>query len=403
MTDFNEIPNDTPSTVIDNGAPVPGAAEYRPDAPEQETPAPEPKAMSLDDAIKKAAEDTKAKDADPKGAEPDPEAKKAKEPQPKVEPKPAPERGEGGKFAPKAKEESPADPNVAVDAEVEPERENARPSEGRDTTRAPAHFLPRAKEAWASVNPDVRGEVHRMMENYEKGLEEGREAMEYRKDLREFDDMAKGAGTTVKAALANYVAIDNQLKTDPVGGIERILRSINITPEQYAQHILGQQQMARENPQAYAQQAGMTQLQQQNMLLQQQIKEMNERLEQEAQERSAQEVERTLFAEVRKHHPRFDELRPIVLKVWNSDLLPSGLNERDRLYAAVDYAERINPVGSYVPSAPLDPAPNAQRPLNPAGSKSVKGSLSYGAEVPRKATKLSLDEAIKKAAMSVTG
>lgn len=403
MTELNA---EVPSTVIDNDAPAPGGAEFRPDAVEPAK-VEQPKPMSLDDAIKQAAADNKD---DSDKADPAPkEAPKSKEA--KVDPKPEkamPERGENGKFAPKAKEEpetpeSPADARSGVDAEVEQERSSPKLSEVRDINRAPAHFLPRAKEAWAGVNADVRGEVHRMMDNYEKGLEEGREAMDYRKDLREFDDMAKNAGTTVKAALANYVAIDNQLKTDPVGGIARILQSIGVTPEQYANHILGQQQMQRDNPQAYAQTQEMGQLKDQNQQLQQQLQQITQRLEQEAAARGAEQVERTLFAEVRKDHPRFDELRPIVLKVWNSDILPSNLNERDKLYAAVDYAERLSPVGSNAQSAPLDPAPNAQRPLNPAGSKSVKGSLSYGAEVPRKSAKLSLDESLKMAARSVNG
>jgi hypothetical protein len=406
MTELNA---EVPSTVIDNDAPVPGGAEFRPDvAPEPVVEAPKP--MSLEDALNKAAADTK------EGAEKDEPVPKPEKP--KVEDKTVDsktaneaikkavaERGNDGKFTakPKAEPESPAAAHDGVDAEVGQEREAPKLSEVRDINRAPAHFLPRAKEAWAGVNVDVRGEVHRMMENYEKGLEEGREAMDYRKDLREFDDLAKGAGTTVKAALANYVAIDNQLKTDPVGGIERILRSINITPEQYANHILGQQQMQRDNPQGYAQSQEMQTLRQQNQQLQAQIQQVNQRLEQEASQRAAQQVEQTLFAEVRQQHPRFDELRPIVLKIWNSDLLPSNMNERDRLYAAVDHAERLSPVGSNARSEPLEPAPNAQRPLNPAGSKSVKGSLSYGAEVPRKSAKLSLDESLKMAARSVNG
>lgn len=398
---MNDLNADIPSTVIDNDAPVPGGAEYRPDA---EVAAVEPdKPMSLEDAVKQAAAETKenAEKTDPKSKV---EAKDDKAVKEEAKPEKAvPERGDNGKFTakPKAEPELAVAEEQAAGAEVEQERGEPRPSEGRDINRAPARFLPRAQEAWPTVHQDVRAEVYRTIDNMQKGIDEGAAAVEYQKELREFDDMAKGAGTTVKAALANYVAIDTQLKTDPVGGIARILQSIGITPQQYAQHIMGMEQQRQQNPQAFAQSQEAAQLKTENQRLQNELQQTAKRLEEEATQRSIQQVEQTLFAEVRKDYPRFDELRPIVLKVWNSDLLPSDINERDRLYAAVDYAERLNPVGINAQREPLNPAPNAQRPLNPAGTKSVKGSLSYGAEVPRKSAKVSLDEALKLAARSV--
>lgn len=391
MIDLNA---EIPSTVIDNDAPAPGAAEYKPEpiAPEPEAPKP----MSLEDAVKQAAAETKdnAEKEEPKPKE---EAK-VKEPKAEVkaEPKPekiAPERGENGKFTAKQSAETEPTTNAVEGAEAEQERVEPRPSEGRDINRAPAHFLPRAKEAWAGVNPDVRGEVHRMMENYEKGLDEGREAMEYRKELREFDDMAKGAGTTVKAALANYVAIDNQLKTDPVSGIERILQSIGVTPQQYAQHVMGQ---ANQPPPTQADRQTQA-LQQHVQTLTQQIQQLTAGTQQDREQARLAELERSIIDPFKAERPRYQELEPDIAFFLNSGKVPSNLPERQRLEVAYDMAERINPVGSYTQKAPVDPAPNAQRPLNPAGSKSVKGSLSYGAEVPRKSAKLSLEESIKMA------
>jgi len=392
---MNDLNAEVPSTVIDVDAPAPGAADYRPEPITPEVAEVE-KPMSLEDAVKQAAAETKDNaDKDPKAKEePKPKAK-AEEPKPE---KLTPERGENGKFAakPKAETEPAVAEEQAAGAEVEQGRDEPRPSEGRDITRAPAHFLPRAKEAWALTNDDVRSEVYRMKENYEKGLEEGREAMEYRKELREFDDLAKGAGTTVKAALANYVAIDNQLKNDPVGGIERILKSLGITPEQYAQHVLSAPQRPKADP-------AVSQLQQTVQQLSQQLQHQQQMSQAEQQRQAVQNVENTLFNEVREKHPRFDELRSDIAFFWNSDKLSSIADERQRLFAATDMAERINPVGNNAQHEPLNPAQNVQRPINPAGTKSVKGSLTYGAEVPRKSAKVSLDEALKLAARSVNG
>lgn len=398
MTDLNA---EVPSTVIDNDAPVPGSAEFRPDAPAPEAAEPE-KPMSLEDAVKQAAAETKDK-AEKVEAPEKPEPKESKpKPEPKVEDKaekPTPERGDNGKFTAKPKAEQDPALETAEGAEVEQERKEPRPSEGRDINRAPANFLPRAKEAWAGVSPDVRGEVHRMMENYEKGLEEGREAMDFRKELRQFEDMAKEAGTTVKGALENYVGIDKLLRENPSAGIERILRSINVTPEQYAQHVIGQANQPQPTPVDRQTQ----QLTQQVQQLQQQIQQLTQGTQQDRETARLSEVERSIIAPFKAEHPRYQELEGDIALFLNSGKIPSNLSERQRLEAAYDMAERINPTGYASANEPLNPAPNAQRPLNPAGTKSVKGSLSYGAEVPRKSAKVSLDEAIKMAARSVSG
>lgn len=405
MTDLTAAP-ETPSTVIDNDAPAPGSAEYRPEAI-----APEPiakaKPMSLEDAVKQAASETKDNAA--KTEEPKAEPKEAKpKVESKVEPKPekvAPERGENGKFTAKPQAEQEPSGESRVGAEGEQERGESRPSEVRDINRAPAHFLPRAKEAWAGVNEDVRAAVIRMEANFEKGKEAYEEDRVFRKELREFDDMAKQHGTTVKAALANYTAIDNELKTNPASGIERILLSVGITPQQYAQHIMGQEQQRQENPQQHqANQINQTVQQLQSKIDQMEARD-RDRAQQEATRDEIAKVENGLFADIKRTpgYERFDELRSDIALFWNSDKIPSTLSERERLEAAYDMAERINPIGHVLDNEPLSPAPNAQRPLNPAGSKSVKGSLSYGAEAPRKSAKLSLDEAIKMAARAVNG
>lgn len=386
MNDFA----DTPSTVIDNDAPIPGSAEFRPD------PVPEPvkdeaKPMSLDDAMKKAVEDTKADADKPKEEKPKVEDKKA---EPK-EAKPAPERGDNGKFTAKPKAEpEPSEAARADDGgEVEQEQRDQRPSEGRDINRAPAHFLPRAKEQWATVPPDVKSEVYRALDNFENGKKEYEEDRSFRKELSSFEEMAREAGTTVRAALENYTGIDKLLRENPAAGVERILQSIGVTPQQYAQHVLGQAQQAKDNP-ALAQTNA---LQQQIQQLQQQIHTLTQGNQQDREAARLAEVERTVIAPFVANHPRYQELEGDIAFFLNSGKVPSNLSEQQRLEVAYDMAERINPAGQYAQNEPLNPAPNAQRPLNPAGSKSIKGSPTYGAEVPRKSAKLSLDESIKAA------
>lgn len=407
MNDFisgNTGLDQTPSTVIDTGSPAPGSAEFRPDAQPVEADAGKP--LSLDDAMAKAVEDTKAAGEDAgKDAKAKPEKEAKAKPDANAEvktDKPARERAPNGKFA-KAAEVEVADQNPDSAAAVEggedgpDDGDAARPSEGRDIDRAPAHFLPRAKEKWAGVDPDVRGEVYRTIENLEKGIEIGREDREFRKSLRQFEDMATQAGTTVPAAIANYVRIDQELRANPERALAEILKTINLTPQQYAQHVLGQEQMRAKNPQAYAQNQQTQQLQGQIQALQQQIQQLTQGSMQEREAARVASIERDVIAPFRAEHPRYDELQEDIAFFLNSDKIPSTLNERQRLEAAYDMAERINPAPSYGSPERLDPAQNAQRPINPAGSKSVKGSPSYGATAPKKNAKLSLDEAVKMA------
>jgi len=377
MTDENN------SLVIDSGA-DPQALSYTPEAPEPKAPV-EAKPMSSREALEKAAADIEAQGG--KIGEKDAEAE-GNEEKPKAEVKPAKERQPDGKFA--AKEAAPAeDKETAGDEPAAKETEQAgetkeRSSEDRDIDKPPARFLPRAKEKWSEVDPDVRTEVTRAMAEMDKGLQEHRESHEFRKELREFEEMAKGHGTTVKAALSNYVAIDNLLKSNPVAGVERILQSIGVTPQQYAQHVLQQPQRAPADP-------TVSRLEQTVQQLSQQLQQQHQTVQQEQQRASIQHIENTLFNEVRAEHPRFDELRADIAFFWNSDKLSSITDERQRLFAATDMAERINPSGNVQQNTGrLKPAQTDDRPLNPAGAKSIKGAPN-GTSVPKGANLNSKD------------
>lgn len=397
---MNDLNADIPSTIIDNDAPVPSGAEYRPEA---EVAAVEPdKPMSLEDAVKQAAAETKenAEKTDPK---PKVEAKDEKAVKEEAKPEKAvPERGDNGKFTAKPKAEpEPATAEKLVDGgDVEQEQGGKRPSEGRDADRAPAQFLPRAKEKWGTVDPDIRSEVKRMEEEFQRGKASYEEDREFRKSIRTFEDMAKQAGTSVPAALENYVRIDQELRSNPENGMKQILHSIGLTPEQYAQHVMGKAQQQQQNP-ALAQTSA---LQQQVQALTQQIERLTQGTQQDRETTRISELERSVIIPFASEpeHSRYAELQDDIVFFLNSGKIPSNMTERQRLEHAYDMAVRLNPDAAYESEERLKPASN-DRPLNPAGSKSVKGSLSYGAEVPRKSAKLSLDEAIKMAARSVNG
>lgn len=382
MTDENN------SLAIDTGA-DPQSLSYTPDAPEPK-PVVEAKPMTSREALEKAAADIEAKEGTKIGNDRDDKEDA------KAEPKARAENGKFAKTEVAAPDEAKTEPENNEPSAAKTEEagtgqdgEEKRSSEDRDIDKPPARFLPRAKEAWADANPDIRGEVRRMETEYEKGIAEHRESHEFRKELREFEDMAKAAGTTVKGALANYVAIDQQLKTDPVNGIARILQSIGVTPQQYAQHIMGQAQQAAQNPQqAQTNQLGQT-VQQLTAQLQQMQEREQQRLQEQAEKDAISQVENGLFAEIRRTpgFERFDELRSDIALFWNSDKISSNLSERERLEAAYDMAVRINPDGyAKDNNGRLKPAASADRPLNPAGAKSIKGAPNGSPSSPKGAT-----------------
>lgn len=355
------------SLVIESGA-DPQGVSY---TPEPKEPKAEAKPISMREALNKAADDIEAKGGKLSNERDD------KEPEVK-EDKP---RGEGGKFAPKeapgAKVEAKAEETQETSSESEEakgtEQEadtKERSSEDRDIDKPPARFLPRAKEKWASADPDIRSEVRRLETELTKGLEEHRQSHEFRKELREYEDMAKQHGTTVKQALDQYTAIDKLLKEQPLAGIERVLSTIGVTPQQYANHILQNPPQQRD--------PNVTRLEQQLQQVTQQLQQVTQSSQQTQQQASIQQVESNIIAPFRASlgaNDRYEELKDDIAFFLNSDRVPSNLSAQQRLATAYDMAERINPVGlqQNEENARLKPA-NADRPLNPAGAKSIKGA-----------------------------
>lgn len=387
--------NEQPSTVLTEQVNTQKPAEMK--LEEQETPEPE-KPMSVDEAVRKAASDVAEKA----------EKEKADAEKPKADPKaekPAPERGENGKFKPKeqpaeTQEVQSSEADADDDGEGEQEGEATRSSEGRDIDKPPAHFLPRAKEKWATVDPDVKREVLRHFENLEKGIEQSKEDREFRKEIRQYEELAKASGTTVPRALENYTAIDRLLRERPDAGVERILQSIGTTPLQYAQSVMQQAQFRQQNPDAAKANDYQTQLQQTQRELE---AERQAKAELQEQARIAA-VEREFVAPYVNNpdFPRFTELAQDIAKLLNSGIVSFDLPERTRLEEAYYMADRLRPGSRDYDDEPLKPASSAQRPQNPAGRKSVKGAPSAGTTLKRNSAVMSIEDSIK-AAMAERG
>ena len=357
---------------------------YKPDpAPEK----PEAPKLTARQALEKAAADVQPK-AEVKAEE------KPEPPKPDTTQKPVPENPPP---AAKAEESEPATSEQSeVKGDEQVGKQEPRSSEERDIEKPPARFLPRAKEKWGTVDPDVKGEVHRAFAEMQKGLDESRESREFRKELREFEEMAKTAGVPLKDAIKNYVELDNLVARDPVAGVARILNTQGIDVVQFAEHVL--QHASQQTPQSQE----LSRLQQHIQGLEQQLQQVTQQTQQTVQQTHVKEVLDSVIAPFRQTlgaNDRFDELEADIAFFLNSDKVPFDEPPIKRLQTAYDYAERINPS----PVAPLQgvstPETSALRPLNPAGQKSIKGSPGLGAPAAsRDKGRVSTRDALKAAA-----
>lgn len=370
-------------------------------APDPKEPAKEPvKPPTAREAIEKSLADIEAKDGkrlpdNPRDEKVEPKKADKETPNPVRDEAPAKDRAPDGKFAPKQTE----NPQNAQPENVNsnPDKLDApKPPQGeRDINRAPDNFLPRAKERWAEAPEEVRGEFYRALDNFEKGKQEYQEDREFRKGIREYEDLAKNAGVDFKAALKNYVEIDQMVSANPVEGIRRILGAQNIDLIQFAQHVLGQAQQEQANPALAHTKKLEQQVQQLTQQQQQWIQQQQQMTEQQRQEAVVKQVEEDIITPFKANHPRYEELKDDIVFFLNSGRIPSTLSVQQRLTEAYDMAERLNP-------AP-NSRQNAQRPINPAGEKSIKGSLTNGLDiVSSKGAKLNSRDAIN-AAMEQLG
>ena len=115
--------------------------------------------------------------------------------------------------------------------------------------------------------------------------------------------------------------------------------------------------------------------------------------ERKQQEQQLQQVKQSIIEPFRASlgdEDRYEELEEDIAFFLNSDKIPSTLSAQKRLAAAYDMAERINPVGRMQQNtARLNTAP-PERPINPAGAKSIKGAPN-GTSVPKGANLNSRD------------
>ncbi|MFT8308506.1 hypothetical protein [Acetobacter malorum] len=355
-----------------------GAEQPEPEVAPEEPAAPKTRR----EAIAAAADKVTKEDAEEGNGKPQDDAPKPENVKPKPDTEEEPEAG---------KEEPPEKP------------EKEKGEEGEDKTQkdgekkqppAPKRFLPKAKETWANTPNSVKAEVVRLERDYEELSQRTREDQAYRESLKTFDDYAQRNGIKLSQALEVFTGIDQLLKQNPVQAVAEILKTVNLTPQQYAQIVQEnspQYQAHMMVPRAQPQQQGP------------QISPREQELQQQLQEEQRARVSAEVIAPFAAAHPRFYELQETVVQCLNSGMIPNNLAPSERLEAAYDMAERLSP-RSVSPATSATPAQATAQTANPrAGKLQIKGAPSSGnSKNPVARGKLSRKAAIE-AAMERAG
>jgi len=306
------------------------------------------------------------------------EAAKEEDPKPKAEPV-------------KAKEEPTPVEKPAVVAKSDgvkpaavPGEQVAKPSEGK-APDPPARFMPAEKELWRHVPNQLKSAVARIEREYAAEVETHGEARQFHDELREYDDLAKRSGTTVKEALKSYVELEQSFAKDPDGTLPRLLQKVGMnpmqavlavlksagaTPQQFAEHV-------RMNPGQYQGQAVQPMRQPAQPAPDPIALQALEEVQELKYQLMRQDKMANVIAPFRAEHPRYDELQDDIVLFLESGKIPDSMDDYERLAAAYDMADRINPASYRDEPQAATVQPTAL--VNPvAGKKSIKGAPTGG-------------------------
>lgn len=248
--------------------------------------------------------------------------------------KPEKKRDDGGRFAKK---------DVAPDAESQPNIDKGDKGEDKPGHyQPPKSFLADAREKWTNVPRAVQRDIDNVVRQHEAEVTELRQATERYESLRQFDELAKSNGRDLTESLAKMSQIEDLMQANPYAGLNAILQEIGprkpdgTSPSLFdvAQFIVQQgpekwQQLVGARPQAQNQQS--------------QPDPQVEALQREIAQMKTQQTTASIIEPFKAQHPRYEELKSDIAMFLKSGRIPASLSPSDRLAAAYDMAERINP------------------------------------------------------------
>ena len=275
-------------------------------------------------------------------------------------------------------------------------------SDTRQRTEPPSQFLPRAKELWVNTPREVQSEVSRLTKSHQEEVEQYKASKAFHDELKEYDELARQTGTTLKQALTNYVTMERTLAANPAQGMRALIENMGMKPQQamaaiaaaygadlktVAEHVLKnpQEYSFNHNPVAQAQPV-------QNRTVSQ-AEEKIAQLEKQLQDIQISMAHKQYIEPFIQTHPRYYELEGDIEFFLQSGKVPNELSPIEKLEVAYDMAERLSPSPKEV-NQPSYQNGNANR-VEPdfSGKKSIKtspGKVSDNHESVRKLSRREL-------------
>lgn len=377
----------TDSTVIDSGvtptAPGAGTPDLREPTSIEDVLAAEAARLRDEDAKTVEPDDGDDKDDDKASAKAKGE-KAAEDAKAKLDDAKAKARAPDGKFSKK-------EGDGGIDDHDDDHDDKPKPAPRADETprkyaEPPAKFLPEARVKWANVPNEIKAEFHRVEQEREAEVQRYRADAEEYETLREYRDMAKRSGTDLKRALDSYVGIENELRRDPIAGLENIVRNLGLRKQDGSPVTLYDvaDRIIQQGPEAFQRSVQQPQYQPQTAP-QPQSDPRVEALEQEIRALRAETSVLPVIRQFEVAHPDFEQIAPQVQAILDSGVIDrlygNGLSIEQKLGEAYRMAGGKSP--SSVDTRAAD-APHSEveaRPVNPdAGRKSIRGAPANGVD-----------------------
>lgn len=300
------------------------------------------------------------------------------------------------KVEPKAEKSAASEQDADATAQTK-DQPQERKSEVRDRPEPPARFLPKAKEVWRNVPQAVQSEVSRMVQDHEQEVSQYRESHQFREELREYEEMGKQHGMSVKQALDNYVGIERKFAEAPSEGFKQLLGNLKMPPQQAISHILqaygvSPQALAQhmsQQPEQYAARAPRVPQQQQQPPVDPRVNQ----LQQQLMDMQAQIAHQQFIEPFAREHPRYAELESDIAFFLQSGKIPANMSAAEKLAAAYDMAERINPSSNVEYEQEQPTLSRVDDDSN--GNKSVKSSPGNVLNVAAPERKMSMRELLE--------
>ena len=387
----------------DQHAPVATEVPINPDQPSTPSPitnappekpaAPPSRREAIQAAFERAARQQDGKEAPPKKASPKAAEARMGHNQPpeptekegidlKKRPSDQP-RGDRGQFTPRVKENLSEDeptPQRLSDHDAPKPGTVQQLPENAPYRDPPQRMAEHAKREWATAPESVRGEVHRMHEEFSNAYNQLKPAYDAFQPIIHFHRMAQEHNTTLAHALHNYTSIEAKLRSDVIGGLDVIVNNLRlIDPEtnqpiglrDIAYHVLSQspdqlRQLQMGNRQSAAgQQIG---------ALHQEVQGLKSALYQmhTAQQFTYTRSQVDVFAD---SHPRFDELGTLIKQELELGFdLETAYRRAERLAPASPAAQTGNPAAQTraLANRSISGSPGGVAGSNPAPRRNEK-------------------------------